>query len=213
MEHIEQDGLSPDFKLPSFPNLKNKFNLALLALAFTGLFLLAIGAGLFLFRGSTASDDIKIISATESAATGSIVVHVDGAVKAPGVYHLNSDSRVNDAISAAGGFSKDADTTKVNLAAKLSDGQKIHVAMIGEAGSTLGTKSTGGTGGTTLTEVSGLVSINSASQSELEGLPAVGPVTAGKIIGGRPYSQVDELVSKKIVGKATFGKIKELISI
>ena len=58
-----------------------------------------------------------------------------------------------------------------------------------------------------------MVSVNSASQSELESLPGIGPVTAGKIIDGRPYNQVEELLERKIVGKATFEKIKNLISL
>jgi len=206
MDHIEQDGLKPDFNLPRF--FRNEFNLAISASVLFGLLLLAIGAGQFLFRGSTPNDDIKIIPATSSQVAGQIIVHVDGAVVKPGIYNLSSDSRVNDAVEAAGGFSTGADRSKVNLAAKIADGQKVYVPKVGE--SMAGTKSiTSATG----SESSGLVSINSASQSELEGLPAIGPVTAGKIINGRPYSQVDDLLSKKIVGKSTFEKIKELVSL
>lgn len=213
MDHIEQDGLRPDFNLPRF--FKNRFNLAILALIFVGLLLLFAGAGLFLFRGSTpneSNDDIKIISSDQQATGAQIVVHVDGAVKAPGVYHLSADSRVSDAVAAAGGLSTNADSSKINLAAKISDGQKLHMASVNETGS-LGTKFSPVVSNEMGSPYSGQISINSASQAELEGLPAVGPVTAGKIIGGRPYSQVDELISKKIVGKSTFEKIKDLISL
>ena len=59
----------------------------------------------------------------------------------------------------------------------------------------------------------GLININSASQTELEALPGVGPVTAGKIIDGRPYQTLEELKSKKAVGNALFEKIKDKLTI
>lgn len=204
MDHIEQDGLKSEF---SFPNLfKNKFNLFVVILVFAGLFLLAVGAGLWLFQNKGSGEDIKIISASQSAVLGEVVVHVDGAVNKPGVYRLSADLRVNDAIAAAGGFTKGADTSKINLAAKLADGQKIHVASIGESSS-----STNQSGG--FVNQSDLVSINTATESELDRLPGIGPVTASKIISLRPYSSLNELLGKKAVSKSTFEKIKGLISL
>jgi len=61
--------------------------------------------------------------------------------------------------------------------------------------------------------ITGLVSINSGTQAELEELPGIGPVTAGKIIDNRPYGSVQELLERKIVGKTTFEKIKDLITL
>ena len=60
---------------------------------------------------------------------------------------------------------------------------------------------------------SSLVDINTGSQSQLEALPGIGPVTASKIIAGRPYNSVDELLSKKIVGSKVFNQIKDKITV
>lgn len=139
-------------------------------------------------------------------------VDISGAVKKPGVYQLKDGSRIEEAIKAAGGFSDTANTEYIskylNLAQKLSDGSKVYVPIEGEAitGSS-GSISQAGT-------VAGIISkvnINSASQAEIEALPGIGPVTAAKIISGRPYQTVDELSSKKVVSKAVFEKIKEQI--
>lgn len=61
--------------------------------------------------------------------------------------------------------------------------------------------------------VSALVNINSASAQELEKLPGIGPVTAGKIIAGRPYTSIDELLVKKVVGRSTYEKISPLVTV
>src|SRR3989344_3599763 len=113
----------------------------------------------------------------------------------------------------AGGFSDKANTEwiakNLNLAAKLTDAAKIYIPFAGEelatSGSMDSTSTTGTTGNT------GLININSANQAQLESLPGVGPVTAAKIISGRPYGSVDELLGKKIVGASVFEKIKEKI--
>src|SRR3990167_447919 len=101
-----------------------KLQLAVLAFFFLGLFLMALGAGLFLFKGGK-SQDIQIIPATSDLAAGEITVHVDGAVARSGVYKLKAKARVNDAIAAAGGLSSQADSAKINLAAQVSDGKKL----------------------------------------------------------------------------------------
>src|SRR3989344_4695116 len=129
----ENDSVQTNSSLNKF--LSNKINLAVVGLLFVGLFMLAFGAGMFLLKGSQSEDDIKIISSEESASSeaGEIVVHVDGAVNAPGVYKLPADSRVNDLLAMAGGLTEDANTDSLNLAAKLSDGQKVYLPRIGES--------------------------------------------------------------------------------
>ena len=141
-----------------------------------------------------------------------IKVDVEGQVLNPGVYSLNADSRVQDALIAAGGLTSDANRNAINLAAKLIDGQKIYVPAVGESVSSYGNNPNQGS---TLNsgDISGLISINSATEAQLDSLPSIGPVTAQKIINGRPYSSIEEILSKKAVGKATFGKIKDLISL
>lgn len=130
-----------------------------------------------------------------------VVVDIEGAVNRPGVYELPHDSRVRDAIEKAGGFSSDVDMEAVsksmNQASVLLDGAKIFVPKVGEssASETVGSVSMG-------------INVNTASQSELEALPGVGPVTAGKIISGRPYTRLEELVEKKALSQNLYEKLK-----
>lgn len=210
MDQVEQNGLKPQISFKDF--FKDKFNIAIVFVVCIAVLFLAVGAGLFLFKGSEPGDDIKIIEASSSVARGEIFVHVDGAINKPGVYKLAADSRINDAVSAAGGLSSDADSARINLAAKLADGQKVYVARISDPVSSR-TKSQLFGSSDPVSSEAGLVSINSASESELDTLPGVGPVTAGKIINGRPYSSVDDLKNKKIVNSSTFEKIRDLVGI
>lgn len=158
---------------------------------------------------------IQFSSAGEQASDSGIVrsdradvyVDVEGAVIRPGVYRLPAGSRVDDALALAGGLSARADADALarmlNRAAKLTDGSKIYVPKTGDVSGV-------GTGG-----VSGkaTVSINRASQAELEDLPGVGAATAEKIIGGRPYLRLEELVEKKIVGASLFSRLKDRVSL
>lgn len=189
-----------------FENKSNLVRIAVIALFFGGLLITSIGAGLFFFRNASGGDDIQIISSSESPADqqAELVVHVEGAVNAPGVYKLPTGARVNDAIEKAGGPTSAADLAKINLAAKVTDGAKIHVPSFSEVGQANPTVSGA---------VTGLININSASQPELESLPAIGPVTAQKIINSRPYGSADELLTKKVVSKSAYEKIKDLITI
>lgn len=138
--------------------------------------------------------------------SGNIVVEISGAVNSPGVYTLKNGSRVQDAIQAAGGFSNLANnmfvTQKLNLAQKISDGIKIYIPFEGDgfAGSIA-----------VLGSNDGKVSINSATQAKLEDLPGVGPATALKIISERPYASLEDLLSKKIISRAVYEKVKDLV--
>jgi competence protein ComEA len=146
-----------------------------------------------------------------------IVVDVAGAVERPGLYRLAAGSRLGEAIAIAGGYSVAVDldlaARRLNLAERLADGAKVHVPRRGEepaptAAPSSPTTPTGGTGG--------LIDVNSADQRQLETLPGIGPVTAGKIIAAReeaPFGSVDELLARKVVGASTFEKIRELISV
>lgn len=189
---------------------QSKLRITIIVAFLIGIFLLALGAGLFFFKSSgSGGDDIEIISSAEqNAASQEVVVHVDGAVVTPGVYKLAANARVNDAIAAAGGLTSEADETRINLAAKVADGQKIYVLAVGEQ---LGSSVVGGS--IAGQSVSALININTASESELDKLPGVGPVTAGKMIASRPYSAPEELLSKKVVSKSVFEKIRDLITL
>lgn len=183
--------------------------------------LLLIGYGLITSMGKYSASDGVVFESSKTASnsaavtTGENVVDVSGAVVKPGVYHLPNGSRIENAITISGGLSETADrdwvNKKLNLAAKVTDGMKIYVPRIGE-GAIRDTGDKGVTGGVvagaSTTNSDSLININDASSEQLDNLPGVGPVTAEKIIGGRPYSSIDELLSKKIVTKSVFEKIK-----
>ena len=208
-----EDDLSFQDKVFEF----GKKNWLILALLFGGL--IFIGIGIVQMTGvKTASVKFEkgaVLGSESQESMGTeIKVDVEGQVVKPGVYSLMRDARVQDALIAAGGLSAAANRNALNLAQKISDGQKIYVPAVGEAAAVSGGMGSLVSGGDTGGEnSSGLVSINSASQSELESLPGIGPVSAGKIIDGRPYGSLDELLSKKVVGKATYEKIKDLITL
>ena len=169
-----------------------------------------------LFGSTTAEKDVEIFTEVKAAETKPLVVDVEGGVVNPGVYTLNSDARIQDALVAAGGLSATADRNWVaktlNLAAKVTDGAKIYIPMEGEIGTTgsISSNSSGSSEGSST--VSGLININSASQAKLEALPGIGPVTAQKVIDGRPYSTVEELLAKKILSKKVYEQVKEKVS-
>jgi competence protein ComEA len=187
------------------------------ALAVSGLFAALIAGAALSATSATPRIDLGAIGSTSTAAAstadvvgGALVVDVAGAVRRPGVYHLAAGSRVGDAIEAAGGFAPTVDTQAaakdLNLAAALIDGQKVVVPTRGAATPA----DPAGTG------AGGLVDLNHASESELDALPGIGPVTAAKIIASRnerPFSDPKELVDRKLVGQKTWEKLRDLVTV
>ena len=178
--------------------------------------------GLIALLGSASKNNDLVFESSNSASasakiTSNIVVDIEGAVIKPGMYSLAMDSRVQDALVSARGLSSFADRVWVeknlNLAAKLSDGAKIYIPRVGEAqNATTNLTQTGiPQGGVAGSEV--LINVNSATSAELDTLPGIGPVTAEKIINNRPYSSVDELLSRKVVTDKVFSQIKDKISV
>lgn len=176
--------------------------------------LIIFGSGLFWLKTSgQPQTQVEILSAsTEQNSTKDIYVDVSGAVNKPGVYQLELGSRVEDALRAAGGLAGGANTqwiaTNLNRAMVLADGAKIYIPSQSETQS-----SNAGASSSLVKTISEKVNLNSASQSELESLIGVGPVTAVKIISGRPYQTIEELVSKKILGQKTFDKLKDQLTL
>ena len=167
-----------------------------------------------LIKSTQTSTPIQFSSENEAAVAGlvhggEITVDVSGGVTRPGVYSLPSESRVEDAIMAAGGLSAQADNERlakvVNRAAKLSDGAKIYIPKVSDTPTSYNISNPSDPSDPTYPSS---VSINTASQSDLEALPGVGPVTAKKIIDSRPYTNLEELVAKKAMGQALFDKLK-----
>ncbi len=145
-----------------------------------------------------------------------VKVDVSGAVGRPGVFTLDKDSRIEDAIKLAGGFSGNANkeyiSKRLNLSQKISDGLKIYIPFEGDNGVVVGRGVI--TSGTVAgASTAGKIGVNSADQASLESLPGIGPVTAKKIINNRPYASLEELLSKKAVSKSVYTKILELVDL
>ncbi|MBE0449148.1 MAG: helix-hairpin-helix domain-containing protein [Actinobacteria bacterium] len=139
-----------------------------------------------------------------------LFVHVAGAVVHPGVYQLKEGSRVIDAVNAAGGGLQDSDLDALNLAAKITDGQRIYVPKKGEV-----PPQSDGPGGTVNPALGsgGKVNINLATMEQLDSLPGVGPVTAQKIIDYRskhgPFKRLEELKAIDGIGNKKYDQIKD----
>ena len=150
-----------------------------------------------------------------------IVVHVSGAVRNEGIFELQANSRVADAIEKAGGLTEQADTELLNLASKLEDGMKIHVITKEEKLNSgvvinqniITTQNKAITNSTQTQKVN----INTASQTELETLPGIGPSTALKIINYRnengKFKSIEEIKEVSGIGDSKYNQIKEMISI
>lgn len=141
-----------------------------------------------------------------------IVVHITGAVPRPGVYALPEGARVQDVISAAGGFLAEAEKTDINLAAPLEDGQKLDIPYMEGASPVLATP-----GEEVITNTTELIDINIASQAELETLPGIGPTTAQKIVEYRdangPFVSTEDIINVSGIGPGTYERIKDLITV
>ncbi|MEK7165677.1 MAG: ComEA family DNA-binding protein [Patescibacteria group bacterium] len=176
-----------------------------------GLSLIALGLR---FWSNRPQDQVEMIESTKAEPPKEIKIHVSGAVVSGGVYALAEGDRVEDAISKAGGLSKEADSERIekelNFAAKLTDGTKLYIPARGELLTEEKVEAKYG-GSQTLSSTS--ININSASMSELDELPGVGAVTAQKIVDGRPFESIEDLLTRKIVNQSTFAKLKEKISV
>jgi competence protein ComEA len=145
-------------------------------------------------------------------------LHVDvvGAVKTPGVYRLPPGSIVADALAAAGGPAPDADLDRLNKAAELQDRAQVYVprrsatdpppaVRSGAVPATPGAVEPGA--------VSGLIDLNSATLEELETLPGIGPVLAQRIVDGRPYGAIEDLLRVKGIGHVLYDEMQHLVTV
>lgn len=189
-----------------------KQNIIPIILGFLGIILLV--GGIFQAYLSKSSQSNLVFEESKSQQENvQLIIDLAGAVMNPGVYKLTSESRIVDALAAAGGLSSEADRDyvekNINLAGKLTDGLKIYIPRVGEdiliESQVKQRKTDESNGGQ-------VININLASSSDLELLPGIGEVTAQKIIDARPYSSVEELKSKNVVGDVTFEKIKNQIA-
>jgi competence protein ComEA len=157
----------------------------------------------------------RAAGSTTRTATGAMVtVHVAGAVKTPGVIALPVGARVIDAVEGAGGGLPDADLDRLNLAAKLVDGQRVLVTKIGQAapiGAGDPTVSAGEPGS------GALIDLNNATSAQLETLPGIGPALAGAIIAERDrrggFRSVNELREVRGIGEKRFADLRDRVMV
>ena len=158
------------------------------------------------------SEESEVISET-------IVVHVCGAVNSPGVYELNADDRVADAVKAAGGFATNAAEDYLNLAETLKDGEKItvytkkEVKKMAEADPGKSSENSGNAGDDT----GSLVNINTATVEELMTLPGIGESKAKAIVTYRekngPFTDVNDLTNISGIKEGVMSKIADSITV
>jgi len=191
-------------------------------IAFLLIGLILVGAGIFFARNSPNSpkNSVEIIESsdeTRNNAESEIIVEVSGAVEKPGVFKLSQGSRVEDALVLAGGVSVDADRDwmekVLNRASKLTDGQKIFIPKQSEVLSAKNDEDIKTYQSQSTIQGSGLIDINTASQEELESLWGIGPVYAQNIIEQRPYSNVEELLTKKVIRSDIYEKNKDKLTV
>jgi competence protein ComEA len=180
---------------------------SLLALAV----LIIASSGVLFLR--SASEEIVAAEVTEIEMPETVVllvVDVAGAVRNPGVYSLPMDSRVIDAINAAGNVLKGADVSDINLARLLKDGEQVYVYAASR-----GSSSSRSTARSAPPRNTGPIAINRASAKELEALDGIGPVLASRIVAYRnangPFVTLEALLEVSGIGPAKFAQFKEKI--
>lgn len=168
-------------------------------------------------------NSINIINEKQSYET--IVVHITGEVKKEGVIYLEKGARIIDAIKEAGGETKQADLSQVNLAYELQDGQKLYIPsknekiseyIIDESGQSIWeSKSSTGLSGNKEDGKNVKVNINTATLEELDNLPGIGPSLAERIIEYREengkFKSIEDIQNVKGIGESKYNDIKEKI--
>jgi len=171
--------------------------------------LVVLISALFVMRGS--SQEVVAAPAPleiTDIALQTLMVDVAGAVVNPGVYSLPLNSRVVEAIKAAGGLKKGADTSDINQARILNDGEQIYVYPAATAFS----RSTG-----TPVRKNGPIMINRATAKDFESLDGIGPVLANRIVTYRksngPFTAVEDLLKVQGIGQSKFAQFKEKLRV
>ena len=159
-----------------------------------------------------------------------IIIYVAGAVKNEGIYELDENSRIADSIEKAGGLTEDANISNINLAYVLEDGMKVYIPKNSEKNEMKDdtdiyvSKESENTDTNTSTKISkntstknNKININTATQTELETLPGIGPSTAIKIINYRKengkFTNIEDIKKVSGIGDSKYAQIKDLIKI
>jgi len=163
--------------------------------------------------GADATASSVLVPPASESASEVVVVDVDGAVRRPGVVELPGGSRVVDALDAAGGVQRRADTGALNLAQVLLDGEQVVVPRAGAGGAADPVAVASPAPGSVSTP--GLVNINTANEVELDALPGIGPVLAAAIVEWRTqnggFTSLEQLQDVSGIGPATFAELAPLV--
>lgn len=166
--------------------------------------IVAVGGGAWWATRPSLPEPTSLVStsgeAGPEAIAGTVVVDVAGAVGAPGLVELEAGARVAEALEAAGGATDEAELDQLNLARRVTDGEQIRVPRVGEQ-----------------PVESALINVNTATASELDALPGIGPVLADRIVADRdangPYTSLDDLARVSGVGEAVVGALAGIATV
>lgn len=196
--------------------------------------IVAIGIIYFIYNKNQVKEDINIeneilvnsvITNENNTNDEIVIIHITGSVKNPGIVKLKEESRIEDAIEAAGGLTENADITKVNLAYIVEDGTKIKIPSASEedigdediidsksGDNIIIEENTVSSNNSTQT-----ININKATEKEFETLPGIGPSLASKIIEYRnqngKFGSIDDIKNVNGIGDSKYEKIKDLITV
>jgi competence protein ComEA len=174
---------------------------------------LVIALSLFLvMRGATEEIPLAPEGLSVTEAVAQVTVDVAGAIKNPGVYTLPANSRVTDAIKAAGDKLKGADLSDINLARIIKDGEQIYIYPPNKTGSAVRVSPQ-----RAKAKVTGPIALNRASAKDLESLDGIGPVLAARIVAYRnqngPFLTVDDLLKVSGIGSIKLAQFKEKLRV
>ncbi|MGD2204520.1 helix-hairpin-helix domain-containing protein [Microbacterium maritypicum] len=198
---------SPQAPLPP----RHRLRLSIGAAVVLALVVLSAAVGLGIMRGQAAP--VESVPLTDAGSgngsgaepSGDLYVHVLGAVEKPGLYVLDLDARLVDALAAAGGTTPDADLAAVNLARVLEDGEQVVVPAAGAAG--------GAPGSAAPPPGDDRIDLNAADQAALETLPRIGPALAERIIAWRDengrFTSVDDLLAVPGIGEKLLAGLRD----
>jgi len=207
-------------------NLSNQEKITIILLVIV----IVIGGGMVLYKNINSEDNIIINRASDITENNpaiqkeipSVIIHIAGAVKTPGVYQLKSTSRIVDAVKIAGGENEEANLDLINLAALLKDGQKIIVPYktYSETGEKINANTYNNATSiysSSSASISAKININTDNANILQTLPGIGPVLSERIIEYRNqnglFGVIDDIKNVSGIAEKKFEGIKELICV
>ena len=207
-------------------NLSNQEKITIILLVIV----IVIGGGMVLYKNINSEDNIIINRASDITENNpaiqkeipSVIIHIAGAVKTPGVYQLKSTSRIVDAVKIAGGENEEANLDLINLAALLKDGQKIIVPYktYSETGEEINVNTYNNATSiysSSSASISAKININTDNANILQTLPGIGPVLSERIIEYRNqnglFGVIDDIKNVSGIAEKKFEGIKELICV